>query len=132
VLVQVGPCAHVARLDAIEDELREALLEMRGIDEDGYVIAEDPVSGWLVQFRNGEDGPVLDIPLVEKTRLEWVRAEGFLAQCGFPAADADSESHQREYEDEAIEEMLSDAIRALQGIYRLRPGIPLRITKGWE
>ena len=25
VLVQVGPCAHVARLDAIEDELREAL-----------------------------------------------------------------------------------------------------------
>ena len=114
------------------DELREALLEMRGIDEDGYVIAEDPVSGWFVQFRNGQDGPVLDIPLVEKTRLEWVRAEGFLAQCGFPAADEDSESHQREYEDEAIEEMLSDAIRALQGIYRLRPGIPLRITKGWE
>jgi hypothetical protein len=114
------------------DELREALLEMRGIDEDGFVIAEDPVSGWFVQFCNGEDGPVLDIPRLPKTGLEWIRAEGFLPQCGFPAADEDSESYQRGYEDEAIEALLSDAIRALQGIYRLRPGIPLRISKGWE
>jgi hypothetical protein len=114
------------------DELREALLEMRGVDEDGFVIAEDPVSGWFVQFCNGVDGPVLDIPLKKKTPLEWMRAEGFLTQCGFPEADTDSESSQREYEDDAMEEMLSDAIRALQGIYRLRPGIPLRISKGWE
>lgn len=132
-------CAAGAAMAALAEgehpqrqKLREALREMRGVDKKGFVVAADPVSERFVQFANGESGLVLEIPGAPNGTVEQERAAGFLDQCNFTTTvDDRSGAYRREYGEDALDEMLSDAIRALQGIYGLRPGTPLKIKKGW-
>jgi hypothetical protein len=128
-MVSLASADHPQRAD-----LLDAIRMMHDISEDGFVIAEDPVTGRFVQFCNGDAGPVFDVPFVQSPSFENERAAGFLEQCGFgpPVPNSESLSFQREYDRNRIDEMVTDALKALQGIYRLQPGVPLKIIKGWQ
>lgn len=115
-----------------QGEVLDAVRTMQGMDQDGFVIVEDPATGRFVQFCNGELGPVLDIPYTDYTQAQRERASGFLEQCGFGAPQSNSESFQRQYGKAETGQMVSDALAALRGIHSLRFDIPLKITRGWS
>lgn len=115
-----------------QSELLDAVRAMRNVDGDGFVIVEDPATGRIVQFCNGELGPVLDVPKVEYSDAQCERAAGYLEQCGFDVSvPKGNPSFQREYDPSATVQMVSEALGALRGIHNLRIDVPLTITKLW-
>ncbi len=114
------------------DEISQAISEMRARDQDGFVAIEGPNPDEFVQFCNGEAGVVMDVPMRKGVNTDHERAAAFLGQFGFVLEEHDGgESYQREFEDEAIEEMLSITIRSFQGLFALPPMSQLRVRRGW-
>lgn len=116
------------------DELREALAEMADVEEDGFVVVEESSTGALiVQFCNGDDGPVMDIPLQGFEQYQRERAVTFLGHFEFLQTTVESSSvFVREFDSGDLDALTSIAVRSIQGIHGLPRQTVLRIVRGWD
>lgn len=135
----INACAGIASINGSDEhsqreDLRDALAEMRETEEDGFVVVEEPSAGSLiVQFCNGDCGPIMEVPLDAFERYRRERAAAFLGQLQFAeTAVGSSKVLVREFAEDELDLLTSIAVRAVQGIHGLPSRTRLRIVRGWE
>lgn len=134
----INACAATASVNsgdrhAQRDELRDAVAAMADVEENGFVVVEEPSTGALLfQFCNGPEGPVMDVPLHDFEPYQRERAAAFLGHFDFGQTTVEASSvFVREFDAGDLDTLTSIAVRAIQGVHGLPSQTKLRIVRGW-